>query len=192
MLKQLRIKNFKSWADTLEIRLAPITVFFGTNSSGKSSLLQFLLMLKQTAESPDRRRVLHPGGQNTPVELGTFRDLVFNHDLGREIEFLLEWTVPEAIEVADPITGQSFEGESLAFEGRIGFDSKEAAPHVNRFEYRLSSDSHEVLHVGMSLANQQNRPEPRFQLYAQPYQLKLNPGRPWPLPAPVRFYGFPH
>jgi hypothetical protein len=61
MLKSLRIKNFKAWKDTGEIRLAPITVFFGGNSAGKTSLLQFLLMLKQTAESSDRRRVLNPG-----------------------------------------------------------------------------------------------------------------------------------
>jgi predicted ATPase len=47
MLKSLRIKNFKAWKDTGEIRLAPITVFFGGNSAGKTSLLQFLLMLKQ-------------------------------------------------------------------------------------------------------------------------------------------------
>ena len=36
-----------------------LTGFFGTNSSGKSSILQFLLMLKQTVESSDRSRVLH-------------------------------------------------------------------------------------------------------------------------------------
>ena len=54
MLTNLRIKNFKAWKDTGEVRLAPITVFFGGNSAGKSSLLQFLLMLRQTVESPDR------------------------------------------------------------------------------------------------------------------------------------------
>ena len=56
MLTNLRIKNFKAWKDTGEVRLAPITVFFGGNSAGKSSLLQFLLMLRQTVESPDRSR----------------------------------------------------------------------------------------------------------------------------------------
>ncbi|MFP5249032.1 MAG: AAA family ATPase [Acidobacteriota bacterium] len=90
MLTKLRIRNFKNWAETSEIRLAPITVFFGSNSSGKSSLIQFLLMLKQTAESPDRRRVLHPGDQSTPVELGTLRDLVFAHDLSKELSFEIE------------------------------------------------------------------------------------------------------
>ncbi len=51
MLKKLRFKNFKAWADSGEIRLAPITVLFGANSAGKTSIPQLLLMLKQTAES---------------------------------------------------------------------------------------------------------------------------------------------
>lgn len=48
MLKELRIQNFKGWKDTGTIRLAPISLFFGANSSGKSSIGQFLIMLKQT------------------------------------------------------------------------------------------------------------------------------------------------
>ena len=48
MLTHLQLKNFKGWKDTTPIRMAPLTVFFGTNSSGKSSIEQFLLMLKQT------------------------------------------------------------------------------------------------------------------------------------------------
>ena len=94
MLTHLAIKNFKAWRDTGKIRLAPITVFFWSNSTGKTSILQFLLMLRQTAESPDRHRVLHPGDRNTPVELGTFRDLVFEHELANAIEFALVWKLP--------------------------------------------------------------------------------------------------
>ena len=47
MLTHLHIENFKAWADTGGIRLAPLTVLFGTNSSGKSSLGHLLLALKQ-------------------------------------------------------------------------------------------------------------------------------------------------
>lgn len=51
MLTKLRIKNFKAWKDTREIRLAPLTVRFGTNSTGKGSLGHLLLPLKQIAAS---------------------------------------------------------------------------------------------------------------------------------------------
>ena len=63
MLKELRIQNFKGWKDTGTIRLAPISLFFGANSSGKSSIGQFLIMLKQTVESQDRKAVFYPGGE---------------------------------------------------------------------------------------------------------------------------------
>src|SRR5208283_37403 len=113
MLKHLRIRNFKSWRDTGEIRLAPLTVLFGNNSAGKSSIIQFLLMLKQTVESPDRRRVIHPGDEHTPVDLGTFRDLVFNHDEKQRVGFDFEWKLAEPLTFTDPRTRQRYGGEKV-------------------------------------------------------------------------------
>jgi hypothetical protein len=57
MLTRLRFTNFKAWEDSGAIRLAPVTVLFGANSAGETSLPQLLLLLRQTAESPDRQRV---------------------------------------------------------------------------------------------------------------------------------------
>jgi predicted ATPase len=190
MLTKLRIRNFKNWADTSDIRLAPITVFFGSNSSGKSSLIQFLLMLRQTAESPDRRRVLHPGDQNTPVELGTFRDLVFAHDLTKEISFSFEWKLPERLSISDPIGGKEFSGESLSFRASIAFDQKDQAPRVTCLQYDLIN-SQGPLRVSMKPTAAQNASRQQFEVEADPYKLVRNPGRAWKLPAPVRFYGFP-
>lgn len=62
MLTNLRLKNFKAWRDTEDIALKPVTMLLGTNSSGKSSLIQSLLLLKQTAQSPDRTIHLNLGG----------------------------------------------------------------------------------------------------------------------------------
>jgi recombinational DNA repair ATPase RecF len=59
MLTSITINNFKSWKAVRDMRLAPFTGLFGTNSSGKTSLLQLLLLLKQTVESPDRAQVLN-------------------------------------------------------------------------------------------------------------------------------------
>ena len=52
MIKTLRLQNFKAFEDTGEIELKPITVLAGPNSGGKSSILQSLLLLKQTLEGP--------------------------------------------------------------------------------------------------------------------------------------------
>ena len=36
MLTHIRMKNFKSWKDSGKVKLAPLTGFFGANSSGKT------------------------------------------------------------------------------------------------------------------------------------------------------------
>ena len=71
--------NFKSWKDSPEVKLAPLTGFFGTNSSGKSSLLQMLLLLKQTVERSDREEVIFFGDASSLVNLGNFREMIHGH-----------------------------------------------------------------------------------------------------------------
>ena len=51
MIKTLRLHNFKAFEDTGDIELKPITVLAGPNSGGKTSILQSLLLLKQTLEA---------------------------------------------------------------------------------------------------------------------------------------------
>lgn len=63
------------------MEFAPLTILFGPNSSGKSSINHLLVMLKQTVRSADRNSVFDLGDENTPVNVGSFRDLIFGHDL---------------------------------------------------------------------------------------------------------------
>ncbi|WP_441228233.1 DUF3696 domain-containing protein [Tardiphaga sp. 20_F10_N6_6] len=73
MLKRWSIENFKSFAGRTDLALAPITIFAGANSSGKSSIIQSILLLKQTLQyaPPSRSMAL-----NGPlVKLGTFDDI---------------------------------------------------------------------------------------------------------------------
>ena len=89
MITHIRVTNFKSWQDSGEVKLAPLTGFFGTNSSGKSSLLQMLLLLKQTAEHPDLNEVIFFGDENSLVNLGRFCEVIHGHnkDALLELEF---------------------------------------------------------------------------------------------------------
>lgn len=50
-MNSINVKNFKSVINSGTIELRPLTVLAGINSSGKSSLLQALLLLKQTIEN---------------------------------------------------------------------------------------------------------------------------------------------
>ena len=138
MLNQLRIQNFKSWKDTGTIRMAPITLFFGANSSGKSSIGQFLLMLKQTVESPDRKAVFYPGGRNSAVQLGSYQEMVFGRNLDNWIEFRYLWSLPENMKIKDSLSGHIFSGDKLDFNAEVELsDATKRLLQVSELEYRL-------------------------------------------------------
>jgi hypothetical protein len=104
MITNLRAQNFKSWKDTGDLRLAPLTGLFGTNSSGKSSILQVLLMMKQTAESADPNRVLHLGGDlQSSVDLGTFVDLIHGRGPNETLTLSLTWRLSDTYRTSERI-----------------------------------------------------------------------------------------
>lgn len=189
MLTHLQLKNFKGWKDTKPIKMAPLTVFFGTNSSGKSSIEQFLLMLKQTVDSSDRKMVIHPGDPNTPVNLGSFEELVFGRDVKNKLEFSFEWQLSEAMTVSDPRSAFSCTGDRMRFEASLGMaGEKQPLLGVNRFEYQLKKS--DLLAMSVSVERKAGT-RVEYKLEAAPYGLVRKPGKVWPLRTPIKFYGFP-
>lgn len=184
--------NFKSWRATGDIELAPVTGFFGTNSSGKSSLLQLLLLMKQTTASADRRQVLNLGGDDrSPASLGLIRDVVFNHDLERPLSFRFEWRPPDPIRPPDPVrpSGSLFSAEVVAFETVVAVRQDQL--YVERFEYRSEDTRIDMV----SSKAPRHRRDPEYQLNAmvagRENFLTRVAGRAWPLPPPAKCYGFP-
>ena len=91
MLRRMSLTNFKCWRE-LDVELAPISIFFGTNSSGKTAILQSLLMLKQTVASRDPNQHLNFGGGTRDfVDLGSYHDLVYGHDTDKSVGVNLYW-----------------------------------------------------------------------------------------------------
>ena len=83
MLKAVELANFKAFGQRTRIELAPITLIFGQNSAGKSSILQSLNLLKQTRESRESGAPLLPRAEGGITDLGSFQELLFDHDLSR-------------------------------------------------------------------------------------------------------------
>ncbi len=73
MLKRLSIENFKSFRGRTDIDLAAINVFAGANSSGKSTIIQSILLLKQTLQYAPPNRAIALNGPL--LKLGTFDDI---------------------------------------------------------------------------------------------------------------------
>ena len=95
MLRKLRIENFKAFGKMVEIPLAPITLIFGENSAGKSSILQVLNLLKQTRSDNESEAILLPRSDLNLVDLGSFHELLFDHDLNGELRFRLEFDLED-------------------------------------------------------------------------------------------------
>lgn len=74
-LKRLIVEGYKSLRDPVSVEFGRLTVLAGANSSGKSSLMQPLLLLKQTFEAPyDPGRLLLDGAN---ISLGTAREALW-------------------------------------------------------------------------------------------------------------------
>src|SRR5215213_5669801 len=178
MLNRLKIERFKSWKNTGEIRLAPLTALFGTNSSGKTSLLQLLLMLKQTVESTDRSQVLNLGDDRSLVSLGSFRDILFEHDRKAHLSWSLSWTPDQD---SDDLL---FHGSKLGFESEISEEEDSGRLIVNRFRYAYG-------HNSFAMARNSDG-EDRYDLEIKTLlDMRRLRGKPWDLPSPVKCYGFP-
>ncbi|MCY4106077.1 MAG: DUF3696 domain-containing protein [Chloroflexi bacterium] len=188
MLTRLRLQNFKSWADTQDIPLKPITAFFGPNSSGKTSLLQALLLLKQTADSSDRGLVFHFGNKNTPVELGDFESVVHKHDTDKALEISLDWKLPSSLKITDTNTNQS-----IVESKDIGFTvATHAAAEKLRKPLLVDEMSYLVGNSKFGMRPKGNK----YELFSsgangEGFEFTRSRGRPWDIPSPDKCYGFP-
>lgn len=192
MLTKLRLRNFKAWKDSGDIRLAPLTVLFGANSAGKTSIPQLLLLLKQTAESSDRQRALQLGDNRTLLDAGTYDDVIHGHDISQPLRFTLGWSLDDALTIHDPVGGKTYSGNGLEFRARLVADLNHQ-PRAAWFRYELRTGEEAVfsLVVREEADDKKQRKRPGFELKSSRYPLTRHVGRPWPLPEPVRFYGFP-
>ena len=98
MIKSLRLQNFKAFQDTGTLSLKPLTVLAGPNSGGKSSILQSLLLLKQTLEGPPDIHLNLDGGH---LQFSAFNELTFGKPpLSRchvSYQFEIETPIPRDI-----------------------------------------------------------------------------------------------
>ena len=186
MLTRLKLENFKAWRKA-DIPLGKVTGFFGSNSAGKSSILQFLLLLKQTKNATDRGLVLEFGGTSDLVSLGTFKDVIHQHDEEARLRWLLEWNLPKKMFVYHWIgfpSDEALESNSLQTRCEVGFRRERLWPY--ELTYRCDD-------IDFTL-QMKDGSEKDFELHASHPEFKFvrNPGRAWPLPHPIKTHLFPN
>ena len=185
MLKRLKLRNFKSWPEA-DVKFRRITGLFGKNSSGKSSLMQFLLLLKQTKDSTDRAAPLDLNGRL--VQLGTAADVIHAHDENRTIGFALDFDSGQKVGINAPSSrGVRTIARSRRLAVRAEVEIHNGAFRSRALTYRIGKAKFTLTRVEGS--------DTRFDLVGSvpdsDFSFIRTPGRAWKLPGPVKTYRFP-
>ena len=119
-ITSITIENFKGIASPVTIPIRPITLLFGKNSAGKSTILQALHYLREVLENrrpdPDRTQV---GGDS--VDLGGFAALVHRNEMDRRIR----------IQVAVSLDDDGIPNNGIISPGGETQDSRELSIDLN-------------------------------------------------------------
>lgn len=138
MLETIALENFKCFCEEKELNLAPITIMYGKNGRGKSTVAQSLLLLAQTmVESNNVRNLLLTGKY---ITLGSFSDVV--NSSGDKTHFGIKLTSEgETVEMGFselPNKPQMASIDKLNVNGVSRFDK------VTKEEYDVESESKSI------------------------------------------------
>lgn len=163
-ISRIEIENFKGIGARQRIDLRPVTLLFGPNSAGKSTILQALHYLREILErgniDPDRTIA---GGL---IDLGGFATMVHNHDLDQTItlKVVLDLSDKQGVEglplnaglsIGEPefaqlpvryLVGESKENRDNAIVQKVGLEVGvswsriEQTPYVSRLAIEMDGE----------------------------------------------------
>ena len=113
MLTGIGLRNFKAFGDEMqEAPLSKITLIYGPNSGGKSSIIQALLLLKQSLRAGyGRGRSLEPNG--VLVDLGSIQAMLHKHSRAAELGMSIRYrNLNLSDDSVTNIVRMTFDGES--------------------------------------------------------------------------------
>lgn len=90
---KISIYNFKSIGSLVQYEMRPLTILSGTNSSGKSSFIQLLLLLKQTLQDDSGERILNLDGELYPIN--DYFDIIKDKNLSNKLKVELTFNKTE-------------------------------------------------------------------------------------------------
>ena len=133
MIAELSAQNFKSWEDTGKLQFAPLTGFFGANNSGKTSILQLLLLLKQTVERPPEwNELLYFGSAGSPVNLVDFDTVIHRHKQDLSLDISVSWKLSRPVKIHFGLTN------SLSFSTSVA--QKNESVELDYFSYAFGKN----------------------------------------------------
>jgi len=147
-LTKLSLTNFKSFKETQSIEFAPVTLLFGPNSVGKSTVLLALFYLQQVlAKGQCDPKRLEPFGDKV---IGGFKSLVNGRDINKSIKIKVEFDKQSEVGssylyLADYIEDQldfslsspSIDAKSMALEFQISWSKSANTAYISSYSVWL-------------------------------------------------------
>lgn len=152
----ITIENFKCIRDRIRIDLKPITLLFGANSAGKSTIIQAIHYAWEVLGKHNSDPNFTTYGGRT-VDLGGFENMVHGHDKSRSISMrfdmdhvrLSEYVDPETI--ALPRSFSVYKSQSVPrrnmprdvsvwLEFRVSWSNVFNAPHVSSYSVGINEE----------------------------------------------------
>lgn len=132
-ITRITVGGFKSISQEQSIEIRPLTILAGANSSGKSSIMQPLLLLKQTLEAPYDPGVLLLNGPNVKF---TSTDQLLSHQSKKSnIKIIDAFHIGIEVGAENVLTTYFTQDKSR----RKGFDVERTIHEIGMQKYRLSS-----------------------------------------------------
>lgn len=139
MIKQIELDKFKSY-DQSAIELAPITLLCGGNSSGKTSIIKSILLLKQSFEATGSNYLLINGEYTSNGLYSNLRNKsgtgTGSTEMGISVSFSIEKDNPSFKEICRSIgmVRKRNEFEKFEIHAEFRFDENQNVPQVGEIK----------------------------------------------------------
>jgi predicted ATPase len=153
MITNLALSNFKSIGKTLivndedikegKLEFAPLTIFCGKNSSGKSTVLQSILLLAQTLQNNVSSQTLVLNGPM--VKLGSVDDIKSSYSNSRDVTMDIDFCISESLKDKNNLL--EILDNNYSFNQKSNTECKEdeiTLEGYGNLRYSLSNDPKEI------------------------------------------------
>jgi AAA ATPase domain len=161
MLSALRLGNFKAFATTQQIPIRPITLIFGSNSAGKSSIIHSLAMAHE-AMNTRKLDIATPRIGGSSIDLGGFRQYVHRRDSSRNVILGFEIDVERVGKLAQFDLDVLKSAERFTVTLSFGISQNDQGRPLRGLSPSLTA--YEVETDGTVLLRMSRRPDGRLQL----------------------------
>jgi hypothetical protein len=148
MITNFQVANFKAFNDLQTIPLKPITIIFGPNSSGKSSVIHSLLLARHGVDTQSLDAI-YPSIAGHSVDLGGFRQYIHRRNMENRLQWVAEMNVSS---LPAKLAGDLAKADKLSVHVSVGLQFRVSdkenqlsmpfgPPFAQAVEYRIDGET---------------------------------------------------